>query len=96
MVVRRVNPISFAKVSGVIYAILGLLSGAMFALVSHGGAGRGPGGALFDAVFGVGALVFMPIGYGVVGFLFSLILAVLYNGVARFVGGIEIQTDREQ
>jgi hypothetical protein len=38
----------------------------------------------------------MPIGYGVVGFVFNLILAALYNAVARIVGGIEIQTDREQ
>jgi hypothetical protein len=68
----------------------------MFALVSHEGVGRGSRGTFFDTVFGVGALVFMPIGYGVVGFVFNLILAALYNAVARIVEGIEIQTDREQ
>jgi len=95
MIVRRVNPLSFAKVSGIVYAILGLIIGAMFALFSHDG-GRGSGGAFFNAVFGVGALIVMPIGNGILGFVFSLILAVLYNLVARFVGGIEIQIDQER
>jgi len=95
MIVRRLSPLSFAKVSGIVYAILGLIAGVMFALFSHDG-GRGSSGAVFNAVFGVGALIFMPIGYGVLGFVFSLILAVLYNVVARFVGGIEIQTDQER
>jgi hypothetical protein len=96
MIVRRLGPLSFAKVSGIIYAILGSIAGVMFALMSHGGGSLGSGGTVFDAVFGVGALVFMPIGYGLVGFMFSLILAALYNVVARFVGGIEVQTDEER
>ena len=96
MIVRRLSPLSFAKVSGIVYAILGMIAGVMFALFSQDGGGRGPGGAFFNAVFGVGALVFMPIAYGVMGFVLSLILAALYNVVARFVGGIEIQTDQER
>ena len=103
MIVRRLSPLSFAKVSGIVYAILGMIAGVMFALFSlmfalfsHDGGGRGPGGAFFNAVFGIGALVFMPIAYGVMGFVLSLILAALYNVVARFVGGIEIQTDQER
>ena len=96
MIVTRVNPLSLAKVSGIMYAILGLVTGAVFALVSHGGVGRKPGGAVFDMVFGVGAVLFMPIGYGIAGFLFSLIAAALYNGVARVVGGVEIRTDQDR
>ncbi len=51
---------------------------------------------VFDAVFGVGALLFMPIGYGVLGFVVSLVLAALYNVVAKFAGGIEIQTEQDR
>jgi hypothetical protein len=96
MIVRRLSPLSFAKVSGIVYAILGMIAGVMFALFSHDGGGRGPGGGFFNAVFGVGALLFMPIAHGVMGFVLSLILAALYNVVAMFVGGIEIQTDQER
>ena len=96
MIVRRLGPLSFAKVSGIIYAILGLVAGAMFALFSQVGGPQRSGGAFVDVVFGVGALVVMPIAYGVIGFVFSLVLASLYNVVVRFVGGIEIKTDQER
>ena len=77
MIVRRLSPLSLAKVSGIIYAILGLITGVTFALVSRGASNRESGGAFVDLMFGVGALVIMPLGYGLVGFVFSLIMAAL-------------------
>jgi hypothetical protein len=44
------------------------------------------------AVFGVGAVVILPIFYGVMGGLMGLLMAWLYNLVAGFVGGVEIRT----
>ena len=41
-------------------------------------------------------MLFMPIGYGVLGFVVSLVLAALYNVVAKFAGGIEIQTEQDR
>jgi hypothetical protein len=35
-------------------------------------------------------VVIFPVLYGVMGFLMTLILAWLYNGLAQLVGGIEI------
>ena len=96
MIVRRISPLPFAKVSGIIYVVLGLFAGVMFAVISHDAGVRRSGGAAFDAAFGTGALLFMPIGYGVIGFVVSLILAVLCNLVAKFAGGIEIQTDQDR
>jgi len=89
MVINRVGPLSAAKVVGLLYAIVGLVMGAIFSLAAALGAfspGRGGPGPFFGAA----AVVIFPVAYGVVGFLMTLIITWLYNGLARLVGGIEI------
>jgi len=88
MVIHRVGPLSSAKVVGLLYTILGLAMGALFSLVAAvGGFGhRGPAGAFF----GVAAVVVLPVTYGVMGFVMTLIMAALYNALAKLVGGVEI------
>lgn len=95
MVVKHVNPLSVAKVFAVLYALIGLLVGAVFALIGTIGGAFLPsevegGSAMFGAMFGVGAIVFLPIFYGVLGAIGGLIGAALYNVVAGMVGGIEV------
>lgn len=41
-------------------------------------------------IFGASAVVLLPILYGCLGFLMTLLGAALYNVVARMVGGIQI------
>jgi hypothetical protein len=93
MVIKRINPMSFAKVSGTLYALMGLLIGAMFSLIGlvGGAASNESMGMGFGAIMGVGAIIFFPILYGILGFVFSLIGAWLYNIVAGMVGGIEFE-----
>jgi hypothetical protein len=88
MVINRVGPLSSAKVVGLLYAILGLAMGALFSLVAALG-GFGHGGPT-GAFFGVTAVVFLPVTYGVMGFVMTLIMAALYNALAKLVGGVEI------
>lgn len=40
---------------------------------------------------GVGAVVLLPIVYGVPGLVFGAIVSALYNAVAGLVGGIEVE-----
>ena len=40
--------------------------------------------------FGIAAVVFLPVTYGVMGFVMTLIMAALYNALAKLVGGVEI------
>lgn len=94
MIVKRVAPVSFAKVAGILYAILGLCIGALFTLPASLGAfafsrpdSPVPG---FGMLFGVGAIIILPIFYGVLTFIFALIGAALYNAVAGWVGGVEM------
>src|SRR6266705_3098872 len=95
MIVKRLGPLSCAKVTGILYGFIGLLVGFVFALISlaGGAASNRPGGPVFAALFGLGAIVFLPIVYGRLGFLMTLLMAALYNGVAGMVGGIEIQVE---
>ena len=102
MVIKRVGPMSVAKVSGVLGVLLGLVIGACISLVmlvagsafsaasesSEGAAG----GAFFGMLFGAGAIIVLPIFYGVFMFVMGAIYAALYNLAAKWAGGIEIET----
>ena len=91
MIVRRVSPLSVAKISGVLYAIFGLIAGCFISLFSLVGSAFAPKDAgLPGMLFGVGAIILLPIVYGLLGFIFSLIGAALYNLIAGWVGGVEI------
>jgi drug/metabolite transporter (DMT)-like permease len=87
MVINRVGPLSCAKVVGLLYAILGLVTGGIISVVSPFlGQARPEAGP----IFGVVAIVVFPVLYGVVGFVMTVIMAWLYNALAGLVGGIEI------
>jgi len=95
MVIRRVGIGSVVKVSGVLYALLGLVMGlcfALFAMVGLGAAAASndevPG--WLGSIFGIGAIVIFPIMYGVLGVIGGVIMAALYNLVASITGGLEI------
>ena len=42
-------------------------------------------------MFGFG--IFMPIVYGVMGFIFGILMAAIYNLIARWIGGIEVEVE---
>jgi threonine/homoserine efflux transporter RhtA len=92
MVINRIAPMSLAKISGTLYAFLGLIIGAIFSLIAVGGrfASSDPGGAGMMAAMGVGAIVVFPILYACAGFVGALIGASLYNVVSKMVGGIQV------
>ena len=94
MVIRRIEPASCAMVGGTLYALLGLVFGICFSLVALGGAGlSGLRGYPFGGLFGVGAIIVLPIVYGIFGFIFMFIAAFLYNVAAKIAGGLVIQVE---
>jgi hypothetical protein len=97
MTIKRIDPMSFAKISGALYVILGFIIGVFFALVSMLGPGFPrtgiPFGGLFGMIFGVGAIVIFPIFYGLIGFVGTLCMAAIYNGLAKVVGGVVLFTE---
>lgn len=105
MVINRVGPLSCAKITGTLYAILGLIIGACISLFAMAGSmaswlslfamtdsmpSERAGGAMSGALIGVGAIIVLPLFYGAMGFIAMLIGAWLYNVAAGIVGGVEI------
>ncbi len=74
--------------------MLGLCFGVLVSLFGLAGAALASTRSqtpIAGLVFGAGAIIFLPVLYGVIGFLFSLIGAALYNVVAGMVGGVEVE-----
>ena len=93
--IHRIGVLSLAEGLTALYALIGLIIGALMAFFSLIGAGLGQAagaeGAWFGALFGVGALIIMPILYGVMGFLGGALTSSFYNICSGMVGGIEIE-----
>lgn len=100
MIIKKVDVWSAARIAGVFYALLGLIAGGIFAIVALVGAGVagleevGVAGGFFSAFLGVGAIVFLPIVYGIMGVIVGALTAVLYNLVATMSGGLAIEIEQ--
>jgi hypothetical protein len=96
MVIRRIAPLSLAKIAGLLYSIIGFIVGLFFALAGLIGFAAGAAAspdtpAIVGALFGVGAIILLPIFYGCLGFVGAALMAFLYNVLANVVGGIELE-----
>ena len=90
----RINVISAGVVLGGLYAVLGLILGSIFSILQITASGTffGPNPSnLEGTLFGVGAVILLPIFYGIAGFFIGLIMSALYNFVVRFTGGIKLE-----
>ncbi len=101
MIIKRIGPLSCAKIVGLLYAFLGFLAGLLLALFSLVGglaashashAAAGP----FAALFGVAGIILFPLIYGALGFVIALISAAIYNLLAGIVGGIQLEVVPER
>ena len=87
---------------GILYACMGLiflpifmLAAAAGAFAQHTQAAQGAAAAPAAAIAGImiGMGFFMPIIYGVMGFVVGIIGAAIYNLIARWIGGIEVEVE---
>lgn len=96
MVLKKIGVMSVAKILGVMYATMGLLFGLLFAAVFSflpfaNASNEIP--SWLGPMFGMGSIVALPIFYGVLGFIFGAIGAVVYNLFAGLVGGIVLHLE---
>lgn len=89
--VTRVGVGQMAKVLGVLYLLLGVVFAALFALfgsmIPAGEMGEGA------AMFGTGMLIALPLLYGLAGLVFGALIGWLYNLVAGWTGGFELELE---
>jgi hypothetical protein len=99
MVISRIGIGSLAKVAACLYGSIGLIVGVCVFLVSLLGLGvpsdadSGVPGWMAP-LFGVGAVVVLPLLYATLGALALSVVGLLYNFAAGTVGGIQVDVDR--
>jgi len=100
--IKRSAPLQSGKMLGVLLCLPGLIFLPIFMLAAAAGAfaqhpqgteasSTAPAAAVAGIMFGMGIL--MPVIYGVMGFIIGVIGAAVYNLVARWIGGIELEVE---
>ncbi|MBF0521614.1 MAG: hypothetical protein HQL24_01005 [Candidatus Omnitrophica bacterium] len=88
--IKRVLPLSLAKITGVIAMSFGLIIGVIMTFMTIvAGGGNDP----MQKFMGYIAFIIAPLGYGMIGFLMGLIQSWLFNLAAKRLGGLEIETE---
>jgi len=97
MILKKIGVLSLARMLGGLYAAMGLIIGFIFSLAALIGGfaasmanSEEAAGAVIGLLIGVGAIVFMPIMYGLMGFLGGGLMAFVLNLMAGVLGGIEM------
>ena len=94
--IKRIGVLSCGKIFGTLYALLGVIFGAIMTVMSiilSFFSTSGP--EKLASLFGIGAIVFVPILYGVMGYVLGLGMAFLYNLTTSWVGGLEVEVETE-
>jgi hypothetical protein len=82
-----ISPLRAGIVLAVLYGVIGLIFVPFILLASLFGARTGP----TAAVSGVVLAICFPIFYAVLGFIGGIIMAAVYNLVAKWTGGLEFE-----
>ncbi len=100
--IKRIAPLQAGKMLGVLYACMGLiflpfiafaaLAGAFAQQAQHAQGGSAAPAAVATGVM-IGFGIMMPVVYGVIGFVFGVIGAAIYNLIASWIGGIEVEVE---
>ncbi len=96
MVIKRIAPLSAARITATVYAVFALPVGSYIAAARIFRAPSSPHQGLtplFDFVFGSGAIILLPLVYAALGFVITFLAALLYNFLASIVGGIQIDVE---
>ena len=103
MTIRRFGVFSVAKVQGLLMFVFGLIIGVIYGLffmlfgaAMSAMAPRGEGqlaGGVSSVVIGLIMMIAIPIFYGILGFIFGAIGALVYNVAAGVVGGVQFDIE---
>lgn len=90
MVLKRIDPISFAKLYAVVMALVAFVFCLFYALFILAFAGMmGDDAGALGAGIAIAIAIFGPIACAVMYFILGLLVAWLYNVVAARIGGVE-------
>ena len=93
---KRIDPVKYAIITAVLTALLSLIILVPFTLffsaIGAAASDLGGGAAIFGG--GIFMVIFVPIVYGVIGFIVGLISTMLLNFVLRKTGGLDIDFEK--
>ncbi|SDR65472.1 hypothetical protein [Opitutus sp. GAS368] len=100
---KRIAPLQAGKMLAAFYGLLSLLFVPFMLLFMAMGsfAARQQGGGAMPALpfmfgMGVGFMVLLPFFYAAMGFVFGVISAAVYNLLAKWIGGLELEFEPNQ
>jgi len=85
----HIAPLKCGLTLAALYALIAVVILPFFLIAGCIGSLAGGRSGLPALLFGIGA-IFLPVLYGVLGFIFGVISAFIYNLVAQWTGGIEL------
>ena len=96
---KRIAPLQAGKILGVFYGLLSLLFVpfvlffmAVGSLASRHQANSSPFPLMFG--MGIGFMIFLPVVYAIMGFIFGALSAWIYNLLAKWLGGFELEFEQ--
>lgn len=87
--IKQFDILSLGKIIGILYVIIGFIIGIIYSIISLITILIGTTNIIF--YFGLGSVIFMPIFYGVIGFISGILLGVFYNMISSRIGGIKLE-----
>ncbi len=100
MIIKSVGVMSVARVAAAIYGVFGLIAGVVFSLAAVTGAGLdrevGAQVSWLGPMFGLGAIIALPVLYYVLGFVGGAIGAWVFNNVSRATGGVQVEVEESK
>jgi hypothetical protein len=91
--IKRFAPLQLGKIMALIYGVMGLLFWPFILIGSLFSAHLGSQQRSGMMAFGVGFVLFIPILYAGIGFIAGVVGAFVYNVIAKWVGGIEVEVE---
>jgi|HubBroStandDraft_1064217.scaffolds.fasta_scaffold86509_3 transmembrane protein DUF3566 len=91
--IKSIAPLQLGKMMALCYGIMGLLFCPIFLLMSLFAQHMPNQQRVGMMAFGTGFALFMPVLYAVMGFIFGVIGAFIYNVIAKWVGGVEVEVE---
>ncbi|MFA0823928.1 MAG: hypothetical protein ACC612_13705 [Methanomethylovorans sp.] len=95
--ITNIDVLSLAKILGLLYAFFGLILGLLMSLfMVVPSSMMGYAGGVSGLLMGLGVIITVPIFYGIMGFISGIIMAIPYNIIANWIGGLEVEVETKE
>lgn len=91
--IKRIAPVQLGKMLAVLYGVMGLVFIPFLLFMSIAASQLPESQRVGMMAFGAGFALLVPLIYAALGFIFGALGALVYNVVAKWIGGIEVEVE---